>query len=61
MLTVSGSRAEDDGQTHATFVMNLTGDGTLEGTEAWTWDWTSQGQTDTCVNGTSTVTATRQG
>ena len=59
-LTVEGSRAEDDGVTNATFIMMLSEDGTsLEGEEAWTWDWTSQGQTGTCVNGTSTVTAVK--
>lgn len=59
-LVFGGTRAEDDGLTTATFEMTLSGDGSLlEGFEAWTWDWTSQGETGTCTDGASTVTATR--
>ena len=60
-LVFEGTRAEDDGVTTARFEMALSADGsTLEGEESWTWDWTSQGDTGTCVDGTSTVTAVRQ-
>ncbi len=59
-LVFKGTRAEDDGLTTATFEMALSDDGlTLEGDEAWTWDWTGQGQTGTCTEGKSTVVATR--
>ncbi len=59
-LVFSGARAEDDGVTNATFTMDLADDeSTLEGSESWTWDWTSQGETDTCVDGQSVVSAVR--
>lgn len=59
-LKFGGTRAEDDGLTTATFEMNLSEDGTLlDGFGAWTWDWTGQGETGTCTEGASAVTATR--
>ena len=59
-LKFGGTRAEDDGLTTARFEMTLSEDGTLlDGFETWTWDWTSQGETGTCTEGASTVTATR--
>ena len=59
-LVLGGTRAEDDGTTTATFELTLADDGTLlAGEESWTWDWTSRGETGTCTEGTSTVTATR--
>ena len=59
-LVFEGTRAEDDGLTTARFEMTLAEDGnSLEGEETWTWDWTSRGETGTCTEGTSTVTATR--
>lgn len=61
-LVFGGTRAEDDGLTTAAFEMVLSGDGaSMAGTEEWTWDWTSQGQTGTCVDGLSDVTAERGG
>jgi hypothetical protein len=59
-LVFGGTRAEDDGTTTATFEMTLSDDGSLlDGNESWTWDWTSRGETGTCTQGTSTVSATR--
>lgn len=61
-LKFGGVRAEDDGLTIAAFEMTLSPDGDgMVGTEAWVWDWTSRGETGTCVDGASTVTAVRLG
>ena len=59
-LKFGGVRAEDDGLTIAAFEMTLLPDGeSMVGTEAWVWDWTSRGETGTCIDGISTVTAVR--
>ena len=61
-LVFEGTRAEDDGLTTARFEMTLSADGTsFEGEETWTWDWTSRGETGTCTEGKSTVTAVKKG
>lgn len=47
---------EDGGDLSASHDLTLQSDGTMAGTETWTWT----GDAGTCANGTSTLRATRQ-
>ncbi len=53
-LVFQGERDEDGGVTRALFTMTAHGDGTLTGTEKWSWESTSDGS---CPDGVSVAEA----